>query len=231
MAGKVFSHQKRKRNQNMDSEGIKNAMSGLIQYFKASLSDEAKHQYLKQIGYIPKVAIDEIAELIVAERRPTPANFPTIQEIKGKWYQWQKDHPDKVDRRAKAIIPCDSCRGSGLLHFRGLMPCSDDGKPYWIKPQEVAAWCGDCENWKRHANSIEGDRRYTKQYIIDKGWSLWPYNKHPKIKGGIKDMANAIGKPVEKLSDDEWNKRVSELKKQATEIAPKEYEGVDDIPF
>jgi len=216
------------QNQNMASN-IDTAMGTMIGYFKTALSSDAKYQYLKQIGYIPKMAIDDISEIIISERRPTAANFPTIQEIKSHWYRWQQDHPGKVSQRNRSVIPCDSCLGSAILRFRRQIPITQDGIPLYSKSTQLSAWCGDCENWKRFVNNIEGDRRYTKQYILDNGWLIWPYQVMPKIKGGIKEMVDMVGKPVDKLtlSDKERLSRTEELKQQAAEITQEQ----EAIPF
>jgi len=214
-------------NQNRSSAfNLESAMSLMIGYFKTSLSHEAKQQYVVQIGYIPREAMDDIASKIMAERRPSSGNFPTIQEIRNYWFLWQRENPQKVVNTRKQIIPCESCNGTGLLRFKGPIP-HNEGRPYYDKPMQLICWCGNCENWKRHVNNIDGDRRYTKQEIIDKGWKLWPYdrsNEKRSIPNMIDDIGESIKPVFEDYSDPKWNDRRIELQNQAQQLQ-------DEIPF
>lgn len=237
----------------MDSENIKNAMRELVAFFKANLSDDAKYQYLKQLAHIPKDAMDDISLRIISERRPSSGNFPTIQEIKSAWYDWQRDNPQKVFKPAQRIIPCDSCGGMGYLVFKGMRPYIENDekkrKFFYAHMAQFSAWCGDCENWKRHTNNIDGDRRYTKNFILDHGWFLWPFANWPKVDGGLKEMTGKIGKPFPKstgyedYSTPKWQQRMEFLREQAAELIEKEHqetkakieqlkqETESDIPF
>lgn len=215
----------------MSGDLFRKHMGELGSYFKTSLTDDQKYQYQKTLQFIPGIALQDIAESLISERRPTPGNFPTINEIKRAWYEWRKMHPEKVERKQTQPIPCDSCSSTGLISFKGPIPLAESGlRLYDFKPT-LTCICGECENWKRHVGNIDGDRRYTKQYILDQGWELWPFTEHRKKYRNIKDMAYDVGEKVkdnfeaDDFSDPRFNERRQVLRDQAIELIQ------DEVPF
>lgn len=220
----------------MAGRTYKDNMSTLVKYFCVrNFPDAARDAYNRELSHLPVEAMDWIVESIVRDRRPTSGNFPTIREIKDTWYEWQRQNPNKVIKPNQTVKPCGSCGGTGFLLFKGPMPCieNDAGQlRYYDKPPQLVAWCEDCENWKRHANNIDGERRYTKRYILDQGWELWPYGNQ-KPRKNLKDMISNVGMHIESepkdFSDLRWNDRRVELAKQAAALitnAPTE-----EVPF
>lgn len=122
-------------------------LARLSKWFKKALDKDQKSEYARALQWIPAEALEDIAQDIIEDNAPTPARFPTISQIKTRWFDWLTAHPQKRAQHPK--IDCPVCKSEfGLLH--GLR--ERQGITYG-----VTARCAACENWLAHiarANAI-----------------------------------------------------------------------------
>lgn len=164
--------------------------------------------------------------MMIEKKKPQASNFPTIEDLKTAWFQWRRDHPEQSISNFQPT-KCDSCRSSGIISFKHKEPELPSGY------KEMSCICGDCENWRKHFNSIEGWLCLNLSQIKARGWIVWPYQGNRPKRTHIKPIKDLF-ESIPELNEESQMKRINELKQQVNNIIdlPEPNPEFDDqIPF
>lgn len=118
-------------------EAIREALERLKRWFGKTLTTDQATEYARALKFVPAEALEEIAQQIIEDTPATPGRFPTPNQIKERFYQWQAANPRKYADYPKT--DCLVCRSrSGVLH--GALKIE-------TITYRVVARCAACQNW------------------------------------------------------------------------------------
>ncbi len=146
-------------------------MTRLCRFFRVTATDSLKRE-LERLRHIPPNALSDVVDGFVTSRRPTPGQFPTVNEISMEWYQLRKDHPEKC-APTEEWTPCKGCGGSGFVTFRQLVALT-------LREYDVTARCGECRNWRNSVSEQTMPAIAVRADIERRGIEVWPYEWKPK---------------------------------------------------
>jgi len=122
--------------------GFSELMQAPMDYFKKPLTTQQLALYYDRLCYMDPSATQAALDDIIATRKPTPGQFPSIVEIMAAAKQQGLTRPrDNIEYQ-----DCEKCHNTGHLYV------------YQVKTglyTEVAYICASCNNWMRHFNSLQ----------------------------------------------------------------------------
>jgi hypothetical protein len=113
-----------------------------MDYFKKALTTKQLALYYDRLYHMEPNAIEAALDNIIATRKPTPGQFPSIVEIMSAARQQGLTRP----RSEIEYQDCKECHNTGHIYVfqvkNGLYT-------------EVAYICASCNNWMQHFNSLQ----------------------------------------------------------------------------
>jgi len=196
----------------MNLENFDSNTKRLTNWFNRNFKEAQLGILYSQIKYIPDLAYEDIVNAIIEEAK----YFPTIVDIKNKFYQWRRDHPDKAISHQRTH--CKDCLGEGLLHIH----VSIHGHIY-----VQVARCIACDNWRQHFAADSPVSFYRRSELEAMGITVEPdlelYKHLPKKKTSINKMAEGVGQVYD--FEQKQVAHATKVKEQAKEMLQ------DEIPF
>jgi hypothetical protein len=123
----------------------------LMAWYKRKLDANQLDVMYNRVRHIPGPAYADIIDSIIEDSR----YFPTIVEIKNRYFAWRAAHPEQAISYEKTL--CLDCHGKGFIWYN-------------IRSMDivynVVCRCGACENWKgqgdqnipiKHRSNLERD--------------------------------------------------------------------------
>jgi hypothetical protein len=139
----------------------------ILTWFNRKLKPEQLRIMFHQLKHIPAEAYADIVAGLISDSK----FFPTINEIKNRWWQWREAHPEKIV--AEPRVWCEDCRGEGLLYIHQHMAGPGD-RAYREDPYQQVVRCGSCGNWKRHFSDDGPVPIYKRSELEARGYLVLP---------------------------------------------------------
>ena len=168
----------------MHLDEFENGCQRLIKWFKKPLDDYQVEHIYNAVSFVPFIAWNDMVSKIIESSKPVASNFPTITELKQKWYEWRKENPHRKVAQFQQT-ECRDCESTGILFFKVRVKGAF--------PYQYAVKCGSCQNWRMHWGQNVPTAELTRDYIIGRGWELQ------------REVRNPLGgkpQPVENLTKD-----------------------------
>lgn len=144
------------------------SMQRLSDYFGISITPEITRSYYDQLYYIDQQSFEQIVSRIIADRRPFKSQFPIISEF-GPLYESEVPEKALVEFVEQE---CDECKREGLIYYK-----------YWNFEMGLTytsfVACSQCNNWKKHFNTLEEVKVWSGKHLIC---------KHPSIPRTTKEQ-------------------------------------------
>ena len=174
----------------MHIENFEIALKKAESWFKKTLTSDQVETYYEHLSFIPDMAIVDIVNDLIKGTKPSPGNFPTINDMFSGWYKWQNDHPSMIHKQKKTN--CLECDGHGWLWFR---PKPEEG----CYPYEYIVGCEVCKNRQVDIGTRRRVPLSNRKKLELRGHAVWPYEYSAMVRKKYKslnEMTKDIGNEV-----------------------------------
>jgi len=191
-------------------------MAKLSSFFGKKLSSEQVLLYYDQLKDIPAEPFVDIVDGLISTHRPSPGNFPSIDDLKSGWWDWVRTHPERVHEDKSTW--CDECGGRGYIE---VWYKSKKVKGFVADGNMIPCWanaivpCAMCDNYKHVFATKLYRRRWIKEELLKQGYLLhnpywqglkpygvfdWKLDEIPRLIDEQRDNSDFQSRDVEDLA-------------------------------